>query len=333
MMVERYLLGCLALAVVACSDDGGGEVGTAGTGGSSGVATAAGSSGTPGASSDSPTTTNDSEDGEDGDDDDSDGGSSTGGDGPIDPTAGACGEAPERMIIFGDSLYACFGQPGEKNGMGCSARLGHEYLEETYAAGVTYENEAVSGAVTSDVVSSQMPGTTVGQPGHALVVIWVGGNDISGLLLSSDADAEATYRDQLAPSLDMLWAQMFAWVDDPANFPDGATLIVNTQFNPFDDCTADPYGFMSPLKTSLLAEYNARIEERVAEREDTYIADQYPAFLGHGHHFGTAECPNYDADNAYWMIGGSDLVHPNTLGHVTIAGTLQGTIDQIYACD
>lgn len=244
-----------------------------------------------------------------------------------------CGDIPERMLIFGDSLFACFGLPDGKNAPGCSARLGHEYLADRYAPGVSYENDAVSGAITSDVVQSQMPNAAVGQPGHTMVVIWIGGNDISGLLLSSDMQAESTYRDELAPELDTLWDQMFAWVDDPANFPDGATLIVNTQFNPFDDCSADPYGFMTPLKTGLLAEYNARIAERIEGRPNTYVADQYPAFLGHGHHYATSACPNFAEGNAYWMIGGTDLVHPNALGHTTIAGALRSGIDSAFACE
>lgn len=263
--------------------------------------------------------------------------SSTGDDDSTTTTSGEppeiCGTVPERMIIFGDSLFACFGQPDGKNGEACSARLGHEYLEEVYAPGVSYENEAVSGAVTADVVATQMPGATVGQPGHAMVVIWVGGNDISGLLLSSDMEAESTYRDELAPELDRLWESMLEWVDDPANFPDGATLIVNSQFNPFDDCSSDPYGFMTPLKTGLLAEYNARIAERIEDRADSYLADQYPGFLGHGHHYATEGCPNYTEGNAYWMIGGTDLVHPNALGHVTIAGALRTGIDSAFACE
>ena len=250
-----------------------------------------------------------------------------------DPSGGEiCGDIPTRMMFFGDSLFACFGQDGGKDAPSCGARLAHEYLAENFAPGVTYENLAVSGAVTRDVVMDQMPDAPVGMPGHTLVVIWVGGNDISGLLLTSDAEAEASYRNQLAPELEMLWDEMLAFVDDPANFPDGATLIINTQFNPFDDCTANPFAFMTPLKTELLAEYNDVLRDRVAARPNTYLADQFPVFLGHGHHFGTASCPHYTENSPYWMLGGTDLVHPNGLGHVSIAGTLYGTIYTLFQC-
>lgn len=254
--------------------------------------------------------------------------------GDTDPSGGeVCGDLPTRMMFFGDSLFACFGQAGKIDGQTCSARLSHEYLAENYAPGVTYENLAVSGAVTRDVVNLQLPGAPVGMPGHTLVVVWVGGNDISPLLLQPDADAEDAYRNNLVPEFEMLWDGIEAWVDDPANFPDGATLIVNTQFNPFDDCSADPFAFMSPLKTGLLAEYNDTLRERVAARPNTYLSDQYPVFLGHGHHFASEACPNYDADSAYWMLGGTDLVHPNGLGHVSIAGTLNGALDEVFACE
>ncbi len=261
--------------------------------------------------------------------DDSSSGGETG-----DPSGGeVCGDVPTRMMFFGDSLFACFGLDGGKDAPSCSARLSHEYLAESYAPGATYENLAVSGAVTRDVVMDQMPGAPVGMPGHTLVVIWVGGNDISDLLLSSDDAAESAYRDELAPEFEMLWDEMTSWVNDPANFPDGATLIINTQFNPFDDCSAAPFAFMSPLKTELLADYNQVLRDRVDAQPNTYLADQFPVFLGHGHHYATAECPHYSAENPYWMIGGADLVHPNGLGHVSMAGTLNGSLDAIYACD
>ncbi len=251
-----------------------------------------------------------------------------------DPSGGeVCGDIPTRMMFFGDSLFACFGQQGKIEGQTCSARLSHEYLEETYAPGVTYENLAVSGAVTRDVVNMQLPGAPVGMPGHTLVVIWVGGNDISPLLLQSDAAAEDAYRNDLVPEFETLWNSIEAWVDDPANFPDGATLVINTQFNPFDDCSADPFAFMSPLKTELLGEYNDTLRARVAARPNTYLSDQYPVFLGHGHHYATEACPNYEAGSAYWMLGGADLVHPNGLGHVSIAGTLNGALDDVFACE
>lgn len=251
-----------------------------------------------------------------------------------DPTAGeVCGETPTRMMFFGDSLFACFGQDGGTDGMGCSARLAHEYLEQTYAPGATYENLAVSGAVTSEVVREQMPNAPVGMPGHTLVVIWVGGNDISPLLLASDEEAQDSYDNELGPSIRADWESMLAWVDDPANFPDGATLIINTQFNPFDDCSADPFAFMSPLKTMLLGDYNDELRAYADGNDRRFVADQYPVFLGHGHHWNSDECPHYESTNDYWMIGGTDLVHPNTLGHVSMAGTLRGTLDEIYRCE
>ncbi len=321
------LLVSLALAVGCAAESDDASMGTEGAEGSTGaVETSEGE----------PTTADPSETGEEGT---TSGGEETSADASSggetgDPSGGEiCGEIPERLMYFGDSLFGCFGQDGGKEGPSCSARLSHEYLAENYAPGVTYENLAVNGAVTRDVVNQQMPGAPVGMPGHALVVIWVGGNDISGLLLASDADAEATYRNDLAPELELLWDSMIAWVDDPENFPDGATLLINTQFNPFDDCTADPFAFMSPLKTQLLMEYNDVLRARVADRPNTYLADQYPIFLGHGHHYGTESCPNYTADSPYWMLGGTDLVHPNGLGHVSMAGTINGVIDTMFYCE
>ena len=246
-----------------------------------------------------------------------------------DSGSGACEPAvvPERFIVFGDSILACSTEAGGKSAPGCSARLVHEHLAERFNADVTYENAAVGGAVTADVIG-QMLGVDATQSGHALVLIGIGGNDLSGFLLTPDSTAMNEF-DDLSMRLDESWDDMLDWLLDPAHFPDGFTLVVDNQYNPFDDCTADPYSFMTPLKTELLGVFNERVAERIEGLGNAQLSDLYQAFLGHGHHYKTAGCP-HTTDAEYWMIGGVDLIHPSTAGHAGITVEIEAAIDRAY---
>lgn len=244
----------------------------------------------------------------------------------------ACAPPPERMLVLGDSILACAGQPGGRNGAGCSARMVWSWLEAEVAPGIQYENLAVGGAVTADITSEQLANVTAGRPGHTLVLIGVGGNDMQRLLGGSDSAAEASF-DALLPTLDEQWTNILAFFDDPANFPDGVTLVVNNQYNPFDDCTATPYLFMSPVKTQLLHQFNEHLSARLGQRDNVRVVDLHGAFLGHGQHYRTQSCPYYDAGADYWMIGGTDLIHPGTAGHAGIAASVRSVLEELYVCE
>jgi lysophospholipase L1-like esterase len=248
-------------------------------------------------------------------------------------TTGACAPAsiPERFIVFGDSILACSTEPGGKTGAGCSAKIVHEQLDSGLAPGLTYENAAVGGAVTADILG-QMAGVDATGPGHAIVLIGIGGNDLQPFLLTSDGQAMSAF-DELSTRLDESWEEILDWLYDDAHFPDGFTLIVDNQYNPFDDCTASPYTFMTPLKTELLGVYNDRVAERIEGEGNARLSDLYRAYLGHGHHWQTQECPYTEDGNEYWMIGGTDLIHPGTAGHAGIAVEVRAAIDDVYACE
>lgn len=251
-------------------------------------------------------------------DDSGDGGPSTTGE-------GECPTTPTRLVVLGDSIFACYGAVIGPDSDTCSAKIFHGYVSDTVGP-VSYENLAVPGAVTHDVVTQQLDAIPVGMPGHAMVLIFIGGNDLSGYILASDQDAIDGYAEK-RPQLDADWDAIFAFLADPANFPDGVTLVMNTQYNPFDDCTAPPYEVMTPVKTELIGDYNADLEAK-AQSQDGFIADQHTAFLGHGHHYATASCPFYVDGADAWMF---DQIHPNVVGHAALADELAATADEIYA--
>jgi len=233
-----------------------------------------------------------------------------------------CQAAPTRMVVLGDSIASCYGV-GDANGADCGFNQFHGYLAAHYADGVTYENDAVPGAVAQDV-PSQMTGVA-GGPGHLLVVVQVGGNNLAPYMFQTDQQAQQGY-DQQLPLVQDAWAQIFAYFDDTSKFPDGATIFVSNQYDPFDDCTAAPYN-LSPKKIELLHSYNDAIAAIADAHDNGVLVDQFTSFLGHGHHYDVATCPYYMAGAAGWM---NDLIHPNAAGHAHLGQVLDGVADQVY---
>jgi len=241
-------------------------------------------------------------------------------------TQGGTSCYPQRLLILGDSITACTGVGG-KNGPRCAPKVLHEHLK-TKSPDITYDNLAVPGDVTSGAATDQL-GNANGGPEATLVVIYIGGNDLAPYMLGSDSRAENAYND-LKPQIEGHWNSMFAHFNDSTRFPGGVRIMMNTQYNPFDDCTASPYN-ITQRKVELLAMFNQDLTDLAAMHDNVFISDQHTPFLGHGHHYTVSSCPHYQAGNDYWMVGGFDLVHPNALGHENIASVWITDADQIYS--
>jgi lysophospholipase L1-like esterase len=244
------------------------------------------------------------------------------------PPAG-CQPIPTRMVILGDSIAACAGVGG-KDSDDCAPKRLNDHFAATYGP-LTYENLSVGGAVTSDVPQFQLPDIEVGIPGHVIVMIYIGGNDLAGYIFQSDQAALDGWNDTTGPEVAAAWEEILAFLGDPANFPDGATLLMNTQYNPFDDCTAPPY-FVSQTKIDLLHAHNQALTDRADSQPWAFIADQHPSYLGHGHYVNDAGCPSYDESFEGWM---NDLIHPNATGHHHLTDVMTEVVDlEIYgACE
>ena len=233
-----------------------------------------------------------------------------------DPPPIACQPDPARMVVLGDSIVACAGVGGI-NSDDCAPRLVHDYLAERFGD-VTYENISVGGAVTTGVSNNQIFNIEVGMPGHVFVMIYIGGNDLAPYIFQSDEAAINGWENTTGPTVATAWEEILAFFDDETNFPDGVTLLMNTQYNPFDDCTAPPY-FVSQVKIELLHAHNDALTERAASRPWGFIADQHPVYLGHGHYVNDSNCPHYDASFEGYM---NDLIHPNGPGHHNLADVM-----------
>jgi lysophospholipase L1-like esterase len=230
--------------------------------------------------------------------------------------------APKRLIVLGDSIVACLGV-GDKDGPDCSPKKLHGYLAAGPAPGIIYENDAISGAVTADVPDHELPGVH-GGPGPTLVLIFVGGNDLRPYLIGTDTAAEAGFA-MVVPKIQASWQKIFAFFADRSQFPDGATVLMNNQYDPFDDCTAAPY-FISAKKHELLRSYND-VLARLAHDNGAILTEQYTSYLGHGHHYAVMACPHYQAGAVPFM---NDLIHPNAAGHDHLFLQWKPIVDGLY---
>jgi lysophospholipase L1-like esterase len=254
--------------------------------------------------------------------------------GPGDPdasTAGsdaavahACPPKPTRVVILGDSITNCT-VIGGPNAADCVSKQFFDYVKAHYAPDATYVNVAVGGAKTADVPTQLQ--SVPGGAGPVLVMIYIGGNDLAPYIFQSDQAAMTAYN-QILPGIEQNWKDIFAFFEDKTRFPDGATIVMNQQYNPFDDCTAPPYN-LSQTKADLLHMFNGKLREWAGgHATDTIIVDQYTPFLGHGHHYNVAACPHYMANATPFM---QDLIHANAAGNKQLAAVLNAGVDSVYS--
>lgn len=253
----------------------------------------------------------------------SDGGLTTDAGGPTTNGGDVC--KTTRLVVLGDSIVACAGRGnGGIDSPTCSPKMLHAYMDTTYTKGVTYENISDPGAVTEDVPDTQIP-MLEGGAGHLLVVVYVGGNDLSPYIYQSDKAAEEGFERE-KPKMLAAWARAYAALNDKSKFPDGVTIIINNQYNLFDDCSMGTYA-LSPTKIGLFHKYNEEVAMRAEGKSNVFLADQFTPFLGHGLNYNTQGCPYYKQGNENWM---ADFLHPNVRGHAQLLSVWQGLVDSLY---
>ncbi len=236
----------------------------------------------------------------------------------------ACAPTPARLLVFGDSITDCSVVGGDQD-PGCVSKIVATDLKARFAPNVTYANPAVGGAVTSDV-PKQIDGVQ-GGAGHVLALIYIGGNDLAPYIFQSDQAAMNAWNGSIKAGVVAQWTKIFEKLGDASKFPDGVTVLMNTQYNPFDDCTAPPDN-VSQTKATILHEYNDLLRSIAAEH-DTVIVDQYPGWLGHGRTYAQASCPHYIPNAVPYMKPG-DLIHAGTEGNKQLATVMSTGLDRLY---
>jgi lysophospholipase L1-like esterase len=234
-----------------------------------------------------------------------------------------CRPRPARMVALGDSIATCFGMSSDEP---CASELIADYLREHYAPELSYASYARNNAVTADAL--KQAGYVDPGPGHVLVWIFMGGNDLVSCA-TADTEQTRTCIDQLLIDLPPRWRQLFDYFQDPERFPDGATFLMNTQYSPWDQCR-DRFNRID-FTEDVIQRYNLQVPTALAvERDDTVTVDQYPEWLGHANTANDRSCPHcYQGDNTRWMLEG-DPFHPNATGQQQIAEQAKAALDQMY---
>lgn len=301
------------------SSGGGSSSGAAGSGSSSGTAGSGSSSGTAGSSSGGVT----------GDSGAASDGSAPGGDGG----GIACGTTPTRYIVLGHSVAACYAVGGPTSET-CSLKSTETYMAGKFP-GLMYENYAVDGALIADVVNTQLA-KVAGSSGHVFVNLFIGGNDLAAHLYEPDATAMQSWMN-LEPAATQNMNAIIAYFEDKTKFPGGATMLVNSQYNPFDECVTSTYSFASSVKQDIIKQFNALLVTVAGGHTTAVVVDNYADVLGHGDNYNQATsnasppvaCPHYMSGNASWM---ADLIHPNALGHVALGKKMTAAVDAVFRC-
>jgi lysophospholipase L1-like esterase len=216
----------------------------------------------------------------------------------------------------------------------CSIKSTETYVAGKYP-GLAYENYAVNGALIADVVNTQLS-KVAGSSGFVFVNLFIGGNDLAAHLYEPDATAMQSWAN-LQPAATMNMNTIFSYFEDTTKFPGGAVILVNSQYNPFDDCVTFTNSFATTYKQTVIQQFNALLVTIAAGHKSAYVVDQYGAVLGHGDNYNQAmsnaspstACPYYMAGNASWM---ADLIHPNAQGHVPLGQHMTAAVDAVFSC-
>jgi lysophospholipase L1-like esterase len=235
-----------------------------------------------------------------------------------------CRPKPARLIALGDSIATCTLVP---NSAPCAPDLLADYLRTKYAPELRFESYALHGTRTADLreqASYVAPG-----PGHLLVWVFSGGNDLMDCSHPS-VDMTRACVDALVEKVPSQWQALFAYFTDRTRFPDGATFVLNTQYSLHDGChhSLGSPGFVEQQ----ILRFNQAAELAPADaRSDTIAIDQFPEWLGHARNAADAGCPHFDAnDHDAWLF--FDGIHPNELGQCQIAAKAQVALDRMYGC-
>jgi hypothetical protein len=238
-----------------------------------------------------------------------------------------CGRPlPTRMVTLGDSIAFCLFPSGFSD---CAPTLVSDYVREHYAPLLQYQSLAVPGVETPAVLEQARriaPG-----PGHLLVWIWVGGNEMARCSRPTLPETRACI-DTLLAGLPATWEQIFSYFDDRSRFPDGVSFMLNTQYSLYDQCVHPLGPERMEFAEATIQRFNRDVIMSAALARDNVVAvDQYPDFLGHANQANHNGCPHCSRDdNALWLLDGT---HPNNRGNHHIADKWKVAIDRAYgAC-
>lgn len=230
--------------------------------------------------------------------------------------------AAERLIVLGDSISTGTGASNRnttsyygllsRNDARWPGGVGVD-LETRFGHAVPVVNVAVGGATSTTMRATQLDALrarlSLPVRGHSVVVITIGGNDLQTAIVTGNPEG---------PPLTTAIANLrtvVGFLQDPANFPDGASVYVGAVYDPSDgegQIQGCFFNLRLPTFVTALDTWRARYVALGTEMGFA-VVDALGHFHGHAHHNDNAENPYYDAaDPSRWF---SDCIHPNDRGH------------------
>ncbi len=248
-------------------------------------------------------------------------------------------EAATRLVILGDSISAGVGASGSAKvyhallGLNDDAAYPVEAatdLESLTGSPVEVVDVAVSGARTRNL-ESQMTALrsslTLPASGHTVVVVTIGGNDLSGAISGGDPTGGV-----LTAALRNI-RLMVQFFQNPGNFPDGVSIYVGNVYDPSDgeaQIATCFFGLSLPQLVAAMDVWRDEYESLGAEMGFA-VVDMLGAFHGHAHHHDNTMNPYYDtADPTPWF---ADCLHPNDRGHHELRRIFYEAMDFSYRAD
>ncbi len=238
-----------------------------------------------------------------------------------------------RVVFLGDSITAGYGIDQDKNtytsllernnggkypdydGQDLKARFGR--LEVLHVAR--------NGATTETLIAQQLPNVDAawgaGLPGPTLVVITIGGNDLTEALFTGGDVNQAA--DTIVSNLE----QIVDFFHDPARFPDGAYVYVTNVYEPTDGTGQVDECFFGLDLTSVIPTFERLAADSLALARDQGWAwvDLRGHFLGHGFRYDQQGPWTDEEDPTLWFQ--EDCIHPNVRGHHELRRLFLAAID------
>jgi lysophospholipase L1-like esterase len=169
---------------------------------------------------------------------------------------------------------------------------------------------------------------------RTLVVMTLGGNDFAAWAKEGMA---GTSKQDILVKVDAAMAQLSAaldWLKDPVRFPNGSAIVLSDVYE-YTDGTRDTQA----CPTASLAGYTkawpdgvevfARLNEgvvRAAVQHGIDVVFMAQGFCGHGFKRDDPAAPCYLGPNTPGWFDPATCVHPNTAGHLQLAGMFERVI-------
>ncbi len=251
-------------------------------------------------------------------------------------------EAITRLIVMGDSISAGVGARRDEgayyallqeNAPSLWAGFDAVDLTTRYGHEVPLVNVAVPGATTRTLWRDQVPALReaagAGFEGHSLVVITIGGNDLT-TGFAAGADLEGDYLDETINFI----KNTVEFLQDESVFPGGTSIFLANVYDPGDGVGRARQCFggldLSPASEALLVWARRYVD--LAYDYNIGVVDALGAFRGHGFYSSDPENVYYDAaDPTLWFD--SDCIHPNDRGHHELRRLFFEAIDGVYVAD